>query len=489
MSRLFRYEVRMFASARLTWCVLALLFAAMAWGALNGHRQVREQRAVLARIGQHEAAALTQALAEVARYSRPAQAQLPYWQDPTDVAGFMRYKLVAYAVKPPAPLAAIATGQSRLLPFYLRTDLDYVAPPAASFDFVNPRALSLGQFDLAFVLVLLLPLALIALGAPRLAAERDSGALVLMALHMRSYRRLAALKLGAMALVCVPFAVCGAAVALLLAGDAVWSGENAAVLLALGVALAAYTLFWCCLCVLVASRNGVIASYLQLVLWFMLLSFALPAAGALALELAYPPASSLQALDHLRRASDLTPAERNALFTRYLAAHPHYADAAGRLDAVPYATKMIGVQRQIDQQLAPQRSAAALQRSAAGSAAAALRWLSPPMLFDALLEQAAGTDAARHQRFLMRADAYTETLRQFFWPRALEDAAWPVTPCQGCAARMRFVEHARIPRFVAEQPLPAMEMAQALLPGTGYLLLLASVLWMLTALRRSGGPL
>jgi ABC-2 type transport system permease protein len=485
MSALLRYEVRMFATARLTWCVLALLFGAMAWGALNGERHAREQRAAVERVRQHEAAALAESLAEVARYARPADALLPYWQDPSDVAGFMRYKLVAYAVKPPSPLAGIATGQSRLLPFYLRTELDYVAPPAASFDFVNPRALSLGEFDLAFVLVAVLPLALIALGAPRLAAERDSGALALMAVQLPSFRRLVMLKLGAMALVCVPFCVIAAALALLLAGAPSWSGASGPVLLVLGAALAGYTLFWCCICALVSSRSGVIASYLRLAMLFTVFTFVLPAAGALAIELAYPAPSSLDYLDHLRRAGDLTPAQRNALFLKHLAAFPQYAEAAQRVAQVPYATKMIFVQRDIEQQLRPRQAAALRQQGAARRAAAALRWLSPPMVLGALLQQAAGTDAERHQRFLSGADAYTETLRHFFWPRALEDAARPVIACHGCATRMNFVAHEHMPRFTPVPPLA--DLARALAPGAGYLILLAVVFLVLTGRRRDTG--
>lgn len=486
MSALLRHEVKMFAAARLTWCMLALLFAAMLWGAINGARTAGEQQAALARVHQHEAAALAATLAEIAHYQGRAAAPLPYWQDPSDIAGFMRYKLVAYAVKPPYPLAAIASGQSRLLPFYLRTDLDYVAPPAASFDFVSPRALSLGEFDLAFVLVVVLPLALIALGAPRLAAERDSGALALMMVQMLSFRRLVLLKLAAMALLCVPFSVLAAGLALLLAGAPLLSRDSAAVLILPGLSLAGYTLFWCCACALAASRSGVIGSYLRLVMLFVVLTFAVPAAGALAIGLAWPAPSKLHYLDQLRRANDVSPHQRDALFVRYLARYPQYAEAERRVGQIPYASKMIFVQRDMEAQLRPALAAAARQREAAARAAAAVRWLSPPMVFDQLLQQAAGSDAARHQRFLVRADAYTETLRQFFWPRALEQAARPVSACHGCAARMNFVSHMQIPRYVPEGPLP--QAARSMGAGAGYLVLAAIVLILLAARRPGRTP-
>ncbi len=488
MSALMRFELRMFATARLTWIVFALLFAAMLWGAGNGARHAREQQAAVARVLAHEAQALAESRAAVARYARPAAALLPYWQDPSDVAGFMRYRLVAYAVKPPSPLAAIAVGQSRLLPYYLRTSLDYVAPPAASFDFVNPRSLSLGDFDLAFVLVYVLPLALIALGAPRLAAERDSGALVLMAVQLPSLRGLVLLKFCAMALVCIPVVLVASALALLLASDtmakAAASGA-AGVFLLLAAALAGFTLFWCALTALVASRIGMIGSALRLIALWIGFGFVVPAGGALAIGLAYPAPDSLQYLERMRTANDVSAAQRNAIFVRQLGAHAAYAPyrpAAARLDQVSYATKMIFIQREVDGLLKPQREAAARQRAAAARAGEAIRWLSPIMLFDALLQRAAGTGAERHQQFLRQSDSYTNTLRRFFWPRALADAAHPVIACQGCAARMNFVEHERIPRYAADDPLAGV--AAALAAGTGYLCLTAAAAMLMLRRRR-----
>lgn len=222
-----------------------------------------------------------------------------------------------------------------------------------------------------------------------------------------------------------------------------------------------------------------------LVTLFAMLTFVLPAAAALAIELAYPAPSSLHHLDHLRRANDLTAAQRNALFIKHLAATPQFAAAAQRVDKVSYATKMMFVQRDIKRQIRPRQALAANQQAAARRAARVLRWMSPPLVFDELMQRAAGTDAARHQRFLIRADDYTETLRRFFGPRALAEAARPGSACPGCAARMNFVEHQRIPRFIAEEPLAGV--ASAMVPATGYLFLLALALLLFAARRRNAG--
>ncbi len=471
---LFRFELAMLLKARFTWIIGALLFAALSWGALNGQATADAQQATIDRVKVHAAAKLAKQQADVARYRRPADAVLAYWQDPSDAAGYMRYGLAAYAVKPPSPLAGIAIGQSRLLPFYIKTDLDYVAPPAAAFDFINPRILSLGDFDLSFVLVYVLPLALIAIGASRLAAERDSGVLRLMAAQLPSFRQLVMLKFSVVAIVCVPFTLGATVLALLVAGTPCWGLQTMDTMLLLGAALAGFTLFWVALTALVASRIGVVGSYLRLVSVWIGFTFFVPAAGALVIDMAYPAQSPLLYLDDLRRANDFKPAERDALFVALARAEPAYAAAAERVGKVSYATKQIAVQQAVERQVAERAAAAARQNDLASGKAATLRWLSPAMVFDTLLQQAAGTGVERHKRFIKRTADYTDELRAFFWPRAMAEAANPSNACHGCAGRMNFTDHDKIPRFEADRPLDGV--AGGIGGAVGYLWLLAGAL-------------
>lgn len=471
-SPLFRFELRLLARTPLAWIVFFLLFAALTWGAVNGQRHAEEQQATVERVRLREATTIAEHKAAAARYAQPAQARLPYWQDPTDVAGYMRYGLVAFAVKPPSPLGAIAVGQSKVLPFYLRTELDYIAAPDTAFDFVNPRILSLGEFDLAFVLVYLLPLALIALGASRLSAERDSGALRLLAAQRQSTRYLIMLKFGALVTLSIPLVVLATGLALALAGTPLWSGAAVKLLPTITLAVAAYTVFWAALTAVVAGRMGVVASNVLLISIWMAFTFFIPAANALVLEVLHPAPSRFQYLDDLRRESNLSPTQRDAIFKAYLAATPAYAPAAGRIEKIPYATQQIAIQLELERRLLPSTSVLASVGADAGRSADLLRWLSPALVLDAVLQTAAGTDAVRHEAFLLRTRAYTDELRAFFWPRALKEAAYPSTPCEQCAGRFNFTDHDKIPRFVADSPLDGIAMRTAY--GALYLWLLAA---------------
>jgi ABC-2 type transport system permease protein len=163
----------------------------------------------------------------------------------------------------------------------------------------------------------------------------------------------------------------------------------------------------------------------------------------------------------LRRESNLYAKQRDAIFKAYLDAQPVYAAALGRLDKIPYATKQIAIQLEMERRLLPRTSALESVRTDASRSAVLLRWLSPALELDAVLQAAAGTDAARHEAFLLRTRAYTNELRAFFWPRALKEAAYPSTPCERCAGRFNFTDHDKIPRFVADSPLDGIAMRTA----------------------------
>lgn len=342
------------------------------------------------------------------------------------------------------------------------------------YEFENPRGLSLGAFDLAFVLTHLLPLGLIALTAWRLSAERDSGALRLIAAQPASARAIVAAKFGAVALVTVPLALAAMWLALALARVPIFHGRLLTIQAVAALAVAGYASFWIGLAACVASRTGAIASAATLVAMWIVLVFLVPAIGALALGTLHPAPSRLQYLDVLRRESDWTDKRRDDLIKAYLAVRPAYAAGVDRIVSIPYATKQIAVQMELERRLHDRTTAFDRARAAASRRAAVLRLLSPSLVLDEVLQSAAGSDAGRQEIFLRRAREYTDRLRGFFWPRALKDAAQPTTnACNGCPAKMSFLAHDEIPKFVDDDPV--MGVAARVSPLAVHLWLFAAV--------------
>ncbi|MCA6106178.1 ABC transporter permease [Bradyrhizobium cenepequi] len=92
-------------------------------------------------------------------------------------AGIERSITKHACVIPNAPLAALAIGQSDMMPNYYR--ISYLSKVQFMYDteIENPWNLLSGHFDLAFVIVFVLPLLVTTLGYNLLSAEREHGTL------------------------------------------------------------------------------------------------------------------------------------------------------------------------------------------------------------------------------------------------------------------------------------------------------------------------
>jgi ABC-2 type transport system permease protein len=238
------------------------------------------------------------------------------------------------------------------------------------------------------------------------------------------------------------------------------------------LAVSGYAVFWIGLAALVAPRMGAMASTALLVTLWIGSAFLIPAMGALGLGLLHPVPSRMQYLDVLRRESDWTDKQRNGLIRSYLADRPAYAAGVNRIAEIPYATKQIAVQTELERRL-DETARFDRARADAGRTARRLQLLSPSLVLGVVLETAAGSDAARHDAFLVRAHEYTGALRSFFWPRALKEAAEPtVRACAACPAKMAFLSHDGIPKFAEDHPVT--DVAGRIAPLVVYIWLLAA---------------
>ncbi|KQP31551.1 hypothetical protein ASF27_18675 [Methylobacterium sp. Leaf102] len=447
--RLLAAETGMVLRERLTWAVLAALFAALLLGAHTGAVRVEAERAALATLAAEEGRAIVAAREAYARYARATPVKINYWQDPTNAFGYMTQFLTVHAVKPPTPLAALATGQSDVQPSFMRvsfgssTVFDDVA-----YELGSAARLKLGAFDLAFVLAVLVPLAIIALAGTRLSVERDSGTLRLIAAQPIGPRAVAGAKFGAVAGILVVAVLGQTGLALWLTGAIRSLAGSGVTLGLLAGALAAYILVWVAACALVATLwRGAVAALSILVLAWTLFTVAVPAAASIAVDCLTDKPSRIAAIDASRQVQDAfaNGGAGPRLTAQWLARIP---GAAGRADLVEAPEiKRLARDAHYDVQLDARRESF---RAHDRESAALSRWLalaSPVTTFDFALQGAAGTDAGRHAAFLASAAAYRRTLRAFFEPRIVAQALNPVPVCAGCQARLDFDAYDAVPRF------------------------------------------
>lgn len=440
--RLLSLELQETLRQPVTWTVFGALFVAMLIGAAAGADRVAHEREILQSLAVERDDAVKEATAAAQRYATPSDLKIEYHRDPTDAFGYMNWFLVTHAVKPPLPSGALAAGQSDLYPIYLRIDFNSIFPDTA-YDPGNPHELRLGAFDLAFVLIYLVPLGLIALTATRLTGEQDSGILRLIAAQPIQPSIVAAAKYSAIGIVSVACIVGGASLALAVSGQVAASPES--LLVALAVCL--WVLLWIALAAWVATYwRGALVSIVTLMLTWGAMTLLMPAATALLLEAIHPAPSRIGYIDSSRQAMDGFYGDESKAHAAWLSRFPDIAATAP--DAVKSAeVKRFARDDYYRRQLMPQRNSFENRSRAVLTSSDRLRALSPAMMLDGMLQAVAGTDMARHTQFIAAADDYSERLRRYFEPLALANAVNPRRRCPDCPGRLNFTRYDDIPQF------------------------------------------
>jgi len=209
---------------------------------------------------------------------------------------------------PPAPLAALAVGQSDLLPYYYKISLRSRDTLLGNDEIENPVHLLSGRFDLAFVILYLYPLVILALSYNLISGEKEDGTLAITLSQPVGLRALALGKIGFRGLFVLALAT------LLSFAGALLSGVNLAAegvlpRLALWVAVvAAYGAFWFALAVLVnAMGRGSSTNALTLAGLWLVFVLLIPSLLNVGTKAAHPVPSRVEMIQAMRAPPTRSP--------------------------------------------------------------------------------------------------------------------------------------------------------------------------------------
>lgn len=425
----FRHELRRLVRERAT-PVLALLFASSClYAAWNGQRWAGQRGEALRQIAidlqesrdDSRARAVAAAAAQPGRTLSQGSVSANVWYQPT---------------LPLRPLAPLAIGQGDGYPFDVRfhpvSPRTLFTPREASLS--NPAALASGSFDLAFVIVYLLPIFVLALTYDFWIRERERGtARLLLAQPISPWMLFAgkAAALGGAVLLGLATLV---GVALLTFGGA--GGPSGSALAALGVTILLYGAFWVAvaLAVNVLVRHAAGAALACGAIWLGVIAL-LPALLTAAVDLTHPAPSSAAYSNRLRetelerqnaRRQPATPAgstaereDRNAALRRTLSRVTEDMAAYGLV-----------------------RDAFRAQEHARRNLAHRLRFASPATAVQDSLERLAGTDATRAVAFQQQAWNFAQGLRAHVEANLNETSSEDLARLYAGVPAFRFVEPA-----------------------------------------------
>jgi len=467
MSPTFALERRLFIfAAPGLLSALALAILALA-AALAGKASVTRTVDAQETFRSEADAALDEWRAALADIERTGEAPAPYDARPMNIR--------LPAVLPPAPLGDFAIGGADLHP--TATKISGWSNPAALFkeyEFANPTPLSLGGFDLTFLVVALMPLIMIAASFDILASDRERGRARLVAAqagHVRAsvWERLLIRNgalwaaFSAVALMAALIAPAGAAIGPRLANFAAW----------LAAALI-YGAFWFGLIALagaVLKKSEAVASGL-FAAWAIFL-FAVPAVGGALAEGLYPPPSRLAFLSEMRKGEVEAVRETASLTAGFLADHPEMTVSD---EAVPaYFSSTFLANMEAEKRTTPVLDAFNASRARRGALVSLLQYLSPAMIADRALTSIAGGDVGRAMAFQDQARA------------ALADLHARIGPAVVAKQRISLADYDAIPPFDFRDRTLGETLGRAAAPLV-YLLLISGAL-LIAARRRLAAPL
>ncbi|MCP3920170.1 MAG: DUF3526 domain-containing protein [bacterium] len=390
-------ELRLFFAGQATWVVLLVFAGSLIYGSGNGRRAGEARRASAETIEQQNRdwmkqvsdALEVQAIAPRQIASRPTTALLP-----------------------PAPVPALAVGQSDLLPAHEMISLFRLEKPSeGKAELENPARLMAGRFDLAFVLVWLFPLFLLAAAYDLCAGDREAGTLrMILAQGTRPWlwmgRR--ALARGAPVLVLAVGATLAAGTM-----DAA-EGTGMRVVLAATVVFA-YGLFWLAIAALINAfaRSAAAAATAAGTAWVVFV-LVLPTLLNVVVESLHPTPSRAELVAESRAAAGAAEQRGNELLSSFYRDHPELAPPGMQVDMV---SRVLAVQEEVGRAMDPVRQRFANAFLEQQRMVDIWRYASPAIVMHEALADLAGTGYWRHRTFQDQIATFKNELHGYYSPK------------------------------------------------------------------------
>lgn len=430
------HEVRRLLRDRALPTLLMLLLALAAYAAWNGRAWVEQRNAAIGVIQLEEQHTHDRSRVFVGK----APSVLPRVQP----------------VLPPAAMASVSIGQAEAYPY--TADVVALGDRTQLFrnvwaDIGNPAARAAGRFDLAFVIVFLLPLVILAASYDLWSRERERGIAALVLSQPVAVGRLIAVKaLARGGVVLLPAGV-------ILVGAAAWSGaESLAGLGLLSLVILAYGGFWLAVAVLIGcfARRTTEAAIAAGGVWLLIVVMA-PSLTLAAVNLAVPPPSQMQLATDVKARLAATARQqtlhRRSASTAVRSSTPVIPDHVREAYADLLAT---------DLDLAPLIESHERAQDARRRVLDNVRLLMPAVAVQDALDRIAGSDADRALAFQDQVHAFWQARRLLH--KAYLDRDAPQTLAEYEALpRFRFVEPAGVGRRGVRADLGALLAATLIL--------------------------
>ncbi len=409
----FKYELKLLLRSRWIQLLSVVLLLLFGFSAFNGMEKVEKRKndIIAAKLEVEENDKLMLQLLD--SVERGLAVSVPRWTIPSNPMAVGNYHPRVAAMEP-QPMAFIATGQADLF-------THYVKPTVSGDDFAlnftemtSPVQLLFGSFDLAFVIIYLLPLLIIAFSYNVLSAEKESGSLRLLAAQPIGIQNWVLQKLGLRFFWLAILVITVLTVVLVVLGInpfsevAIYSGL-------LGLVLA-YMLFWFAVAFLVnlwvgSSAKNAVAMLGLWVVFVLLVPSVLNQLG----NTLYPMPSRSLMINEMRSMKAEVTEKQDEILDNFLRDHPEYA-INDTTQQRGFYHRYMASQKLVKEEMAPLISSYEEQLRNQQNWIGKFKWLSPAIIAQESLNKMAGTATEDYEGFRKQVVGFAGKWREHLMP-------------------------------------------------------------------------
>ncbi|MBS9461944.1 DUF3526 domain-containing protein [Flagellimonas sp. 389] len=417
----FKYEWLLLIRNRWIQVLTILLLILFGFAVYNGIQKVDARTSNIAEAINQFKTGEKEMLAQLDSIDKGFEVNASSWLVPTRpiVIGNLHPRVVNMPAK---STAFVATGQSDLFAHYVQPIVTGDDSTLSFKEMTSPVQLLFGSFDLAFVIVYLLPLLIIAFSFNILASERESGSLKLLASQPIDIRIWVLQKLGLRFFWLVIAIIITLSIVFIVFGFDFKTGFMSFVAL-LSIVIA-YALFWFVLAfatniwIRSSAKNAI--TLIGFWILFVLLS---PSLINQMSNTLYPIPSRTLMLNEMRSIKAEATKKQDEILDNFLRDHPEYA-TNDSTQVRGFYQKYMATQELIQDELKPLLSEFEAQISNQHRLVNASSWLSPALIVQNTLNSIAGTSTEDYQDFKRQSLAFSKEWRNFFKPMLFKDSTF-----------------------------------------------------------------
>ena len=393
--------------------------------------------------------------------NKPEHVAAKSYKNPADIRGYAFREYLGFAVKPALPGAALAIGQSDVLPAYVRVKVESMDSARTHYEIEHPARLASGRFDLSFVVLYLWPLALLTLCLSALTHDRETLRTKTLAIEgVRPFSLLITQVLARTLSATVLFVLLTMIVAL---GSGALPSSMAGLAAAAmwGIITMAYSAFWAGVCVAIGAlcQSRATAAFAAFGAW-LVIAVMLPNLTSAAANLLAPMPSREAYIVASRDAADALNADRLNMVTRFYDQHPEWKPDKTALDKISPTVTRLARAVEMEKSLAKVDAIFNDAKNKQRVLLDTLSLFSPLNLAQESLTSLAGNDLSRHDRFMVAVQQHQVALRDLFQPllqvAAKKNEATPCAHASGtCMEGFGFTAHDCVSLFRAPSNLNA----------------------------------